>query len=746
MRYLLTALLATFPAVLNAQDANLSTVEIPSTVVGGAAVTATLSLASPAPSSGQPVKITSSSAAAFVTSISPKVSEVIVPAGQAKANFLISTRAVGAPTVVTITVVGGTVTRSARLLVKPPSVISITLASPSIAGSNPLTGTVRLDSAAPAASAELASHGGLLVALTTEGSEAIVPAALTVPAGQTSATFQVVAAPVTAPAVVKISAAGPTQAVPVATSLSVVPPVVKSMTLSSSTVTGGTPVTGKVILTGKAPAGGKSVALTGSVVAASLLTTSSGTGVSKGALSNAAATVTFPESVTVLAGENLVSFPITTVPVGGNTTVSIAADDGGAATSASLTVSAPVAASLSVQPQRVVGGSDATGTITLNGPAPSQGLANFLTTSNAAVAAVPVTVIIAAGQRTATFPITTVAMPSETRVTIAAGQSASAQATITVLPRSIASMSLNTPRVAGGSNVNGTVSINGAGPAGGMEISIEKRPCQGGATAAATDGTSNTIVLGRPAAIIPEGQSVGAFQLTTTRVDDETCFTVLAYQGLRPEDGSDTKTATLTVLPPVPRILAMNFPDLANATSGTGRVTGTVEFTGGWSSSSVNLTLSCGPAGLQSSIPVQVLNDSFSAGTSRGTFETFTVPVAPDTVATCSISRGGTTKTAAVTVLGPRIQAIELPERVVGGNSVTGTITVDRRAPAAGMNVPIDGNNDGVATVSRVAIPPSQTLGAFQITTTAVTADTVVTITASLNGTTRTATLTVTPP
>jgi hypothetical protein len=94
-------------------------------------------------------------------------------------------------------------------------------------------------------------------------------------------------------------------------------------------------------------------------------------------------------------------------------------------------------------------------------------------------------------------------------------------------------------------------------------------------------------------------------------------------------------------------------------------------------------------------------------------------------------------------VLGPRVSAINLSaQRVVGGNTVTGTITIDRRASGV-VDVSIAASNN---TASVSTVPSGQTLGAFQITTTAVTTEATVTISATLNGVTKTATLTVTPP
>src|ERR1019366_2272 len=67
---------------------------------------------------------------------------------------------------------------------------------------------------------------------------------------------------------------------------------------------------------------------------------------------------------------------------------------------------------------------------------------------------------------------------------------------------------------------------------------------------------------------------------------------------------------------------------------------------------------------------------------------------------------------------------------VVGGNSVTGTVTLADPAPVAGANVSLN-SNDGTVHVSPVTIPAGQTSQTFTLTTSAVTAARTVSITAT---------------
>ena len=67
--------------------------------------------------------------------------------------------------------------------------------------------------------------------------------------------------------------------------------------------------------------------------------------------------------------------------------------------------SAPSLSSVAVNPTSVVGGTGATGTVTLTTAAGSGGLVVNLSSSNAAVASVPASVTVAAGATTAQFPV-----------------------------------------------------------------------------------------------------------------------------------------------------------------------------------------------------------------------------------------------------------------------------------------------------------------------------------------------------
>src|SRR5207237_2281935 len=155
-------------------------------------------------------------------------------------------------------------------------------------------------------------------ALSSTNPAASVPASVTIAAGATSATFNITTSAVAASASRIISSAygGGTQSV----SLTVLPPVLSSLSASQASVTGGTLVTGTVTLDGPAPSGGAQVALSSANPAASV-----------------------PASVTIAAGATSATFNITTSAVAASASGNISASYGGRSQSVSLTVLPPVA-------------------------------------------------------------------------------------------------------------------------------------------------------------------------------------------------------------------------------------------------------------------------------------------------------------------------------------------------------------------------------------------------------------------
>jgi len=113
------------------------------------------------------------------------------------------------------------------------------------------------------------------------------------------------------------------------------------------------------------------------------------------------------------------------------------------------------------------------------------------------------------------------------------------------------------------------------------------------------------------------------------------------------------------------------------------------------------------------------------------------------------IQSGGITTTDKITIAiqAPpaqvTLQSVTIsPTSVTGGESATGTLTLSGSAPSGGVDVQV---RLGFQVPVAIRVAGGRTSATFQINTVAVTSSTTLTITATLNGIQRTATLTVLP-
>ena len=219
------AFIAKFP--MPGASATLNAISVsPSSVVGGASSSGTVTLNSAAPSTGALVALTSSN-----TAVATVPASVTVAAGATTARFAIGTKAVTASATSTITASFAGVAKTATVTATPaPAAFSTLAVSPTtLVGSHNATGTVTLTKAAPAA--------GAVVTLTSSNTAgATVPASVTVAAGATSATFTIASKVVGANTAVTISAAygGATK-----TAALTVMPALSAVVVSPASVVGG---------------------------------------------------------------------------------------------------------------------------------------------------------------------------------------------------------------------------------------------------------------------------------------------------------------------------------------------------------------------------------------------------------------------------------------------------------------------------------------------------------------------------
>ncbi|MBX6359880.1 MAG: DUF2341 domain-containing protein [Acidobacterium ailaaui] len=369
---------------------------------------------------------------------------------------------------------------------------SLTVSPSSVLGGATSQGTVTLAIAAPA--------GGAVVSLSSTSSSASVPASVTVPAGATSASFQITTTSVATTTSATISA---TYGSSGQTAILSINPYLSSVSISPSTVQGGSPSQGTVTLYAPAPSGGATITL------------SSG---------NSVAAV--PASIMIPAGQTSGVFTINTSAVNTTTAAQITASYSGASVSSTLTIQPPLS-SFVIAPSSILAGATTQGTITLGSPAPSTGATVSLSSNNAA-ASVPSAVTVPAGASSANFTISGGPTAVSVLATITASYMGSTQtASITVLPV-LASLSLSQNNIFGGNTTQGTVTLNGAAPSGGTVVNLS------------SDNSAASV----PATVtIAAGATSATFTVTTTTVSANTTANIIA------SSLGSSSTASLTIAP-----------------------------------------------------------------------------------------------------------------------------------------------------------------------------------------------------
>ncbi|MDR3689869.1 MAG: PQQ-binding-like beta-propeller repeat protein [Fimbriimonas sp.] len=761
-------------AVLTVVPPALASVSVsPSAVVGGTNATGTVTLTGPAPTGGEVVNLTSTNSVVSVPS------SVTIAAGTASSTFVVTTSPVFNPTSSTIRASMGGNLVSTTLTVNPSGVAGLSLSPTSVTGTSPSTGTVTLNGPAPAS--------GLTVSLSSSSGSAIPPFNVVVPAQATTATFTISTLAVSSSVSAVITASASTSSAKA--TLTITPPTPTSLSLSPSTVLGGASSTGTVTLSGPAPSGGMTVTLssnqncatppstvtvpTGTISASFTVATTSvssttsatitasaggksatatltvksavivsltlapntvvggapttGTVTLSGAapaggvtviLSSNSASAVPPSSIIVPALQSSITFNINSLPVGAVTTAKITGTTGSTSQSATLTVTPPDLVGLSLSPTTVVGGNASIGTVTLSGPAPSGGVAVTLGSNNPQ-AHTPANVTVAAGSSTGTFTVTTNSVTSPITATISATLGSTTKtATLSIAQLALIGLGLNPPGVTGGLNSTGTVTLNGPATSGGVVVSLS---------------SNSTSVASVPKSVtVPSGQASATFTIATTSVTALKTVTIGAsYNGTN-------LTASLTVNSPTVASIAVNPSDLSGGTPATGTVT----LSGPAPKGGIVVKLASNKT--QATVPASV---SIAAGKSSATFTVKTVAVASLTVATLSATLGALTDTTTLTIKPPVLLQVTLnPASVVGLTSSTGTATISGPSPAGGLKVGLSSNQSAATVPSTVTIPAGASHATFTVKTLSVASHTAATISATLNGTTLSATLAIEPP
>ncbi len=642
-------------------------------VVGGEVVTGHITLSQPAAPSGLRCKVRSSNVTYAPFGGTVTEIEVFVPAGAIRSNdFLITTKLHKGPGNQTSTISTfkqGYPDLSRTLTIRPVDLTFTTAQNSVIGGSQNFNCTLTLS--------EIAPTYGVNVALTSSDTTALtVPANIKILVGTNVATFQAISKSVTVAKSVTMTATVNTlPSALIKTKTVIVNPLGISLSLNPAVVTGGLSSTGTVTVA--APAG------------------SSGLRVNLSSSNTAVAQV--PSAIVLPTGATTGNFNIATFQVGADVSVTITArTPAGVAATATLRV-VSLNIQVTVNPNSVVGGIQNTvGNTVISAPAPAGGSLITLTSSLPSAASVPATDRIPAGATQRLFVIRTSQVSTDRTVTITAKTSSgrSASTTMTVRALTIA-LSLSPSTVNGGPAFStGLVTLGNNAPSGGMLVTL----------------SSNSAAASVPSSVtVGQNTSTKTFSISTNPVAVDTNATITARL-----PAGRTATAVLRVLAARITLLTLSSFTVIGGDS----TTGTVAINIPAPANGANISLTSGNAIVQ--VPPTV---TITSGNTWRNFTITTTQTPVDVNVSITATYGSSTRTVTLQVLAPTLTGLVVnPASVTGGQGSTGTVTIDRNAPAGGIVIQL--SKDPAATGSpyvnlpaSVTIPAGSRSASFAITT-----------------------------
>jgi hypothetical protein len=344
-----------------------------------------------------------------------------------------------------------------------------------------------------------------VVSLSSSSTLATVPAIVTIPNGQTFANFTISTRTVNVSSQVTILATFGSSVQQ--GTLNLEPLKLANFTLSSNATFERQVIIGTVTLNGPALSGGAVVNLTQTNPAAA----------------------TIPATVTIPQGQVSKTFNVTAATVTSTQFTTITASRGGVSIQQQLSVSPITLESVQLNQYSVTGGTTVSGVVRIVAPAPSGGYAVELSSSVTSAASVPVKVTIPQNATTTTFTVTTYPVAQTYFPTITARHGVSTvSAQLQVLPPEVKTFTVSPTSVKGGTNVNGTVTLTGKAPAGGMTVTISANP-----------NLAHPVTT----VVVPAGATSKTFAIATNTVTQQTSVSLSA------RTLSVIKTALLTLRP-----------------------------------------------------------------------------------------------------------------------------------------------------------------------------------------------------
>ncbi len=353
----------------------------------------------------------------------------------------------------------------------------------------------------------------------------------------------------------------------------------------------------------------------------------------------------------------------------------------------------------------------------LNRGAPAGGATINLASSNPQAAPLPASVAVPGGVSFVTFRFVTGQVDTPTTVTMTATiGSVSTTKSFTVSPSSLRSLDGMPFRQNGGVPLGGIVMLNGQAPAGGAVVSL----------------SSSSPAAQPPASVtVPAGVESVSFTVPTSQVSADTPVTITATWR-----GASVQATTTLTPQPAPTSITLDPATTSGSSGSFGRVTAADP-----RDADVTFSLSTSRPDLVT-IPNSVTVPQFAAA---GGFNIGTSPVSTKTLVTISVSGGGVTLSATLTLdpvaVGPSATALTLsPSTVTSGASSTGTVALSGAAPTGGLAVSLSSSSAVASVPASVTVPAGATSASFNISTSG---SGNATITATGGGASRSAVLTV---
>jgi hypothetical protein len=367
----------------------------------------------------------------------------------------------------------------------------------------------------------------------------------------------------------------------------------------------------------------------------------------------------------------------------------------------STAVTAPTAVALAsnvLSSSTVSGGTPVTGVLTLTVAAPTGGAVVTLVSSSAA-AVVPASVTIPAGTNTFSFAITTTAVAASTTITATyatASQAATLTTTVVTAP-ALQSIFLSTGVSIAGVPVQGTITLTSPAPSGGLTVAL---------------ASSSPLATVPATVVIPSGDTFQTFPIDIGASLTTSAATITAtYAGV-------ARTAALTI---------GQFALSIGPTSVPGGlpITATVSLpTPAPDSGALVSLVSSSPDAI---VPASVM---IPAGAASQTFTIATLNAPPTRLATITASYGGSSQSAAVTVVAyASVVAVSCATTTpAAGATVSCTGTLDGPSPAGGWLLALATSDASVSAPPRVTVPASSQTFQFSLAIGPVTAATAVVV------------------